>query len=167
MRNLKQFIAESVHTYDYTIKVAGDVDKNFLELFKFNLDKFSPVEIKGPKSTPIQANPYGFPNLNNEPVHIFTCKFAYPCTEPMVQQMAQLLGHNINYVRMVNTAYNDGINDEMDQYENQDRSEGRALSDFSFKIGKIVTASNINKAGWGLIMSLVESSIRTINLEFT
>jgi hypothetical protein len=119
MRNLKQFIAESVHTYDYTIKVAGDVDKNFLELFKFNLDKFSPIEIKGPKSTPIQANPYGFPNLNNEPVHIFTCKFAYPCTEPMVQQMAQLLGHNINYVRMVNTAYNDGINDEMEQYENQ------------------------------------------------
>ncbi len=55
----------------------------------------------------------------------------------------------------------------MDQYENQDRSEGRELSDFSFKIGKIVTASNINKAGWGLIMSLVESSIRTINLEFT
>jgi hypothetical protein len=50
MRSLKKFIAESVHTYDYTIKVAGDVDKNFLELFKYNLDKFSPVDIKGPKS---------------------------------------------------------------------------------------------------------------------
>ena len=80
MRSLKKFIAESVHTYDYTIKVAGDVDKNFLELFKYNLDKFSPVDIKGPTSTPIQKDPYGFPNLNNEPVHIFTCKFAYPCT---------------------------------------------------------------------------------------
>jgi hypothetical protein len=70
MRSLKKFIAESVHTYDYTIKVAGDVDKNFLELFKYNLDKFSPVDIKGPTSTPIQKDPYGFPNLNNEPVHI-------------------------------------------------------------------------------------------------
>jgi hypothetical protein len=39
--------------------------------------------------------------------------------------------------------------------------------DFSFNIGKIVTASNINKAGWGLMMSLVESSIRIINLEFS
>ena len=76
MRSLKKFIAESVHTYDYTIKVAGDVDKNFLELFKFNLDKFSPIKIEGPKSTPIQADPYGFPNLSNEPVHIFKCKFA-------------------------------------------------------------------------------------------
>ena len=46
MRSLKKFIAESVHTYDYTIKVAGGVDKNFLELFKYNLDKFSPVDIK-------------------------------------------------------------------------------------------------------------------------
>ena len=119
MRSLKKFIAESVHTYDYTIKVAGDVDKNFLELFKYNLDKFSPVDIKGPKSTPIQKDPYGFPNLSNEPVHIFTCKFAYPCTEPMVQQMAQLLGHNVNYVRMVNTAYDDSIDGEVEQYANQ------------------------------------------------
>ena len=64
MRSLKKFIAESVHTYDYTIKVAGDVDKNFLELFKYNLDKFSPIDIKGPKSTPIQKDPYGFLNLS-------------------------------------------------------------------------------------------------------
>ena len=119
MRSLKKFIAESVHTYDYTIKVAGDVDKNFLELFKYNLDKFSPVDIKGPTSTPIQKDPYGFPNLSNEPVHIFTCKFAYPCTEPMVQQMGQLLGHNINYIRMVETNYNDSITKELEQYENQ------------------------------------------------
>jgi len=119
MRSLKKFIAESIHTYDYTIKVAGDVNKNFLELFKYNLDKFSPIEIKGPTSTPIQKDPYGFPNLHDEPVHIFKCKFAYPCTEPMVQQMAQLLGHNVNYVRMIDTAYNDSINKEVDQYENQ------------------------------------------------
>jgi hypothetical protein len=119
MKSLKHYIAESVHTYDYTVKVAGDVDKNFLELFKYNLNKFSPLEIKGPTSTPVQKSPYGFPNLVNEPVHIFKCKFAYPCNEPMIQQIAQLLGHNVNYVRMVNTAYDDSIDGEVEQYANQ------------------------------------------------
>jgi len=119
MRSLKHYIAESVHTYDCTIKVAGDVSKQFLELFKYNLNKFEPVEIKGPTSTPVQKSPYGFPNLANEPVHIFKCKFAYPCTEPMIQQMAQLLGHNVNYVRCINTAFDDSIDGELHQYENQ------------------------------------------------
>ena len=81
MKSLKHYIAESLHTYDCTIKVAGDVDKNFLDLFKFNLNKFEPVEIKGPTSTPVQKSPYGFPNLENEPVHIFKCKFDFKCFE--------------------------------------------------------------------------------------
>ena len=37
----------------------------------------------------------------------------------MIQQIAQLLGHNVNYVRMVNTAYDDSIDGEVEQYANQ------------------------------------------------
>jgi len=119
MRSLKHYIAESVHTYDYTIKIAGDVSKNFLELFSHNLKKFDPIEISAPKSTPIQKSPYGFPNLSNQPVTIIKAKFRYPATEPMIQQMAQLLGHNVDFVRVVKTSYDDSINGEMDNYENQ------------------------------------------------
>lgn len=119
MKNFKHYISESVHTYDYTIKIAGEVNKNFLDLFVHNLNKFDPIEISEPKSTPIQKDPYGFPNLSNEPVTIIKAKFRYPATEPMIQQMAQLLGYNINMVRVVNTSYNDGINNEMEEYANQ------------------------------------------------
>lgn len=119
MKSLKQYIAESVHLYDVTIKIAGEVDKNFLDLFIYNLKKFEPAGPITPKSLPIQKDPYGFPNVHNEPVTILKCKFRYPCTEPMVQQMAQLLGYNVNYVRLVNTAYDDSINGEVDQYANQ------------------------------------------------
>lgn len=119
MRSLKQYIVESVHTYDCTIKIAGEVDKNFLDLFRMNLKKFDPVEISEPKTTPIQKDPYGFQGISNEPVTIIKAKFRYPATEPMIQQMAQLLGYNVNMVRMVNTSYDDSINDEMEQYENQ------------------------------------------------
>jgi hypothetical protein len=119
MRSLKQYIAESVHTYNYTIKIAGEVDKNFLELFTYNLNKFDPIQISDPKSTPIQKDPYGFPNMSNQPVTIIKAEFRYPATEPMIQQIAQLLGYNTNMVRVVGTKYDDSINDEHQQYENE------------------------------------------------
>ena len=119
MRSLRHYIAESVHTYDYTIKIAGEVNKNFLDLFVFNLKKFDPIEISEPKSTPIQKAPYGFPNLSNQPVTIIKGKFRYPATEPMIQQMAQLLGHNVDFIRVVKTSYDDSITDELEGYENQ------------------------------------------------
>lgn len=119
MRSLKQYIVESVHTYNYTIKIAGEVDKNFLDMFAYNLKKFDPIKIDAPKSTPIQKDPYGFPNMSNVPVTIIKCEFRYPATEPMIQQIAQLLGYNVNAVRVVSTKYDDSINTEHDDYVNQ------------------------------------------------
>jgi sulfite reductase alpha subunit-like flavoprotein len=121
VKSLKHFILESVRTYAYTIKIAGKVDKNFLDMFCFNLKKFDPVEISEPKSTPIQKDPYGFPDLENESVTIIKCVFRYPATEPMIQQIAQLLGYQVNLVRVVKTSYDDSINDEMENYSNQMR----------------------------------------------
>ena len=119
MRSLKQYIVESVHTYNYTIKVAGQVDKNFLDMFKFNLKKFDPIKISDPVSTPIQKSPYGFPGLENQPVHIIKAEFRYPATEPMIQQIAQLLGYNVNMVRVISTNFDDSINSESEGYANE------------------------------------------------
>jgi hypothetical protein len=121
MKSLKQFITESLKTYQYTIKIAGTVDKNFLDMFKYNLNKFDPIDISDPVQTPIQKSPYGFPNLSNESVTIIKANFRYPATEPMIQQVAQLLGYNINMVRVITTGYDDSINDEAEGYANQMR----------------------------------------------
>ena len=119
MRSLKHFIVESIHTYKYTIKIAGTIDKNFIDMFKYNLKKFDPVEISEPKSTPIQKSPYGFPNLENESVTLIKVEFRYPATEPMVQQLAQLLCYNVNMVRMISTDFDDSIDSEMAGYEDE------------------------------------------------
>lgn len=119
MKSLRKYIMESVHTYNYTIKIAGQVDKNFLEMFKYNLKKFDPVEISEPKSTPIQKDPYGFPNLSNQSVTIIKAEFRYPATEPMIQQIAQLLGYQVDMVRVVSSNFDDSINSEMVGYENE------------------------------------------------
>lgn len=110
---------ESVKTYNYTIKIAGTIDKNFIDMFKYNLNKFDPVKISDPTTTPIQKSPFGFPNLENESVTIIKAEFRYPATEPMVQQIAQLLGYNVNMVRMIGTKFDDSIDSEQVGYENE------------------------------------------------
>lgn len=119
MKSLKHYIVESVHTYNYTIKIAGDVDKNFIDLFKYNLKKFDPVKIGEPTSTPIQKDPYGFPNLSNQSVTIIKAEFRYPATEPMIQQIAQLLGYQVDMVRVVSSDFDNSINSEAAGYANE------------------------------------------------
>lgn len=119
MRSFKQFLMESVHTYNYTIKIVGDVDAKQMDLFKHNLSKFDPIEIEGPKSTPIQKSPYGFPGVSNQSVNIIKAKFRYPATEPMIRQMANLMNMDENRVRLVSTDFDDSIDHEAEQYENQ------------------------------------------------
>lgn len=129
MKSLRHYLTESVHTYRYTIKIVGELDKNFLDMFTYNLNKFDPVKIEDPKTTPIQKNPYGFPNAEmNQSVTIIKAEFKYPATEPMIQQIAQQLGYNINNVRVMTTDYNDSINAENDSYANQDDSEKPLLT---------------------------------------
>jgi len=120
MKSLRHYLAESVRTYRYTIKIAGDLDKNFLDMFAYNLNKFDPVKIEDPKTTPVQKDPYGFPDLKNESITIIKAEFKYPATEPQIQQIAQLLGRNVNMVRVVTTDYNDSINGENDKYANEE-----------------------------------------------
>jgi hypothetical protein len=118
-KSFKTYLAESIRTYNYKIKLAGELDKNWVDLFCMNLQKFDPVKISAPKSTPIQQEPYGFPGLTNQAITIIDVEFRYPATEIMVKQLARLLNFDENSVRMVTTNYDGTINDEADAYSNQ------------------------------------------------
>lgn len=166
MRSLKQYITESVKHFRYTIKIAGDVDKNFLDMFVHNLkEKFDLAEIEGPTTTPIQKNPYGFPNLSNQSVTIIKAAFRYPATEPMIQQMAQLLGYNVNMVRVVTTDYNDSINTEADQYANEMREEPLLTHE---EMGSAAGAKEASKAYGESYLSSVKEQMKgnTIDIPY-
>jgi hypothetical protein len=119
MKQFKQYLMESVRTYHYKIKIAGSPDRNWLDLFMLNLQKFDPVKMGDPKATPIQKEPYGFPGLQNESITIIDVEFKYPATEPMIKQLARLLNCDENKVRMVQADYDDSVNREVEQYANQ------------------------------------------------
>ena len=119
MKSFRQYLVESVRTYRYKIKIAGEPDKNWLDMFCYNLSKFDPVKISDPKTTPIQKDPYGFPDLKNEAITMIDVEFRYPAIEPMIKQVARLLNYDENLVRMIQANYDDSVNFEAEQYANQ------------------------------------------------
>jgi hypothetical protein len=57
MKTFAQYLTESEKTFDYRIKILGDVPTNFIRDLKDQLKKFEPVKISEPKKTPVLASP--------------------------------------------------------------------------------------------------------------
>ena len=110
---------ESVKTYRYKVKIAGDIEKNLIELFCMNLQKFDPVSIGKPKSTPIQSKPMGFDHLEDQSVTIIDVDFKYPATEPMIKQIARLIGIDEDNVIVAQADYADSMEKEIDKISNR------------------------------------------------
>ena len=165
MKSLKTYITESLKSYNYTIKIAGDVDKNFIDMFKYNLNKFDPIRISDPTKTPIQKDPYGFPNLNNQSVTIIKADFRYPATEPMIQQIAQLLGYNVNMVRVITTDFDDSINSEADGYANEMKDSPVLTHE---EMGEQPGAKEANKAYGDSYLSSIKDQMKgsTIDIPY-
>jgi hypothetical protein len=121
MKNFQEYLAESQRTYNYRIKIVGDVAPDFVKMLEEKLRQFDPVKISAVKKTPIQAKPADFPAAANESVASMDVEFRYPAIEPQIQQLAQLLGLNPNRIRLLTTAYEDSMAEEKDKIEDQNK----------------------------------------------
>jgi len=121
MKNFKDYLTESERTYNYRIKLVGDVPSNLVKELEGKLKQFDIVKISAPKTTPVQPNPADFPAFGNERVTHVDVEFRYPAIEPQIQQLAQLLGFNPNRVRMLTVPYEDSMNTERDKVEEQNK----------------------------------------------
>ena len=122
MKPLAQYLAESERTYDYRIKMCGDVSTEFVRQLKSKLEQFAPVKISDIKTTPIQVIPTDFPNFKNEKVSMFDVSFRYPAIEPQIKQLAQLMNFDPNKIVMTTRDYNEELAKEYERIadENQD-----------------------------------------------
>lgn len=119
MKTFAQYLTESEKTFDYRIKILGDVPTNFIRDLKDQLKKFEPVKISEPKKTPVLSKPLDFPNFSNESVTMMDATFRYPATPPQLEQMVRLLGVDPDRVCMVQRDYDDGIDRELAGIETQ------------------------------------------------
>jgi|TARA_B110001454_G_C12689103_1_gene421566 hypothetical protein len=78
MSTFTQYLTEAAKSYDYKVKVAGDIDKGFASRMETALQKFELAKMSAGKKTPIMTLPLDFPALSNESVTIFNVTTNYP-----------------------------------------------------------------------------------------
>ena len=122
MKNFQQYLAESERTYNYRIKIVGDLPSGFYNELKSKLDQFDPMTVGAVKSTPIQAKPADFPAFENDKVTSFDVKLRYPAIEPQIKQIARLLGFDENKIIMQNTFFDDSVDQEKKEVADQPES---------------------------------------------
>ena len=113
MKTFAQYLVESEKTFDYRIKIVGDVSPEFLKQFKDQLKKFEPASIGEVKTTPIVAQPQGFPGYPNHAVNMIDVSFRYPATPPQIEQVVELLGLTPDRICMNTIKWQEGMDKEL------------------------------------------------------
>ena len=86
MSTFKEYLIESAKSYDYKIKIAGDIDKDFATKMETALGKFEVAKMSAGKKTPIQSLPLDFPQLKNESVTIFDVTTNYTASVRVMKE---------------------------------------------------------------------------------
>lgn len=120
-KTFKNYLAESERTYNYRIKIVGDVSNDWLNQLKAKLKQFDPVTIGAIKSTPMQLQPADFPAFKNDSVSSMDVEFRYPAIEPQIKQIAQLLFLDPNRIIMLTTKYEEDLDTEKARIEKENK----------------------------------------------
>jgi hypothetical protein len=121
MKPFAKYLAESERTYDYRIKMCGRIPDDLVRQLKSKLDQFDPAKLGDVKTTPIQKILTDFPNNQNDAVTMFDVSFKYPAIEPQIKQLFQMLGGDPNLIVMQTQPHVDGLVDEMDRIESENK----------------------------------------------
>jgi hypothetical protein len=112
MKPFAKYLAESERTYNYRIKMVGDVPAGFIKDLEGKLAQFDVVTMSKPKTSPVRKEVPDFPAFPNQSMTIVDVEFKYPAIEPQIKQLAQILGFDPNRIVMNTTPYEESLNQE-------------------------------------------------------
>lgn len=92
MKSFKSYLMESHRTYDFRIRVAGELPKDFSNGLKTALEAYNLVSSEAVKRLPIQESPL-FPNAGPVEINVVDVKLQYPCTD---DQLLGLIAEHLN-----------------------------------------------------------------------
>lgn len=121
MKPFAKYLAESERTYNYRIKVVGEVPEGFFKELEEKCAQFDVVKMSAPKSTPVRKVVPDFPAFPNQAVSRIDVEFKYPAIEPQIKQLAQLLGLDPNRIVMNTTPYEEGMDSESVKIADQNK----------------------------------------------
>ena len=129
MKTFKEYLSESIKTYPFRIKVAGDMTAEDEGSLKCALDKFSIAEFKKVGKTPIQALPLDFPKVRNTEVFVYEVSTHYPTTpQELTEKIKECLGRPLENIIVRNPG------DPLEEYQQpQEEKSGTLLTDNEYK----------------------------------
>jgi len=121
MKPFAKYLAESERTYNYRIKIVGDVPSDFFRELQDKLAQFDVVTMSKPKTSPVRKEIPDFPAFPNQSMTIVDVEFKYPAIEPQIKQLAQILGMDPNRIVMMTTPYEESMDIEAEKIGNQNK----------------------------------------------
>jgi len=104
MKSFVEYLIESSKTYEFRIKVAGEISDEHMQRIENHMERFGLENISKPKRTPIQKQPAGFSeSVKDSAVNVFEVSTNYPATPQQITALLQdILGLPESHVVTVN-----------------------------------------------------------------
>ena len=158
MSTFSHYLTESTKSYDYKIKVAGELPEGFANKMETALQKFDVANMSAGKKTPIMTMPLDFPQLSNEEVTIFDVTTNYPVS---VRELKEYLGvyMNLPQTHIVVRKPGEPTEEYQDQMQVAKKSEyANKLHDIEYKDAPKVNAEDFHstKANMSLLKELLK-----------
>jgi hypothetical protein len=158
MSTFKDYLTESTKSYDYKIKVAGNLDSDFASKLESALAKFELANISAGKKTPIMTMPLDFPRLSNEEVTIYDVTTNYPeSPRVMHEYLSDLL--RIPMTHIVVKKPGEPSEEYQDEMQDMKKSEyANKLHDIEYKDAPKVNAEDYHstQANMSLLKELLK-----------
>jgi hypothetical protein len=101
MKSFNEYLTESKKTYEFKIKIAGDLAEGFKDKLKGAMERFSIVKIDNGKRLPIAERHLDFPELENTNVTVFNVEVNYPTTAQVLENyVSQVCGCELAKIRV-------------------------------------------------------------------
>lgn len=90
MKSFVEYLIESSKTYEFRVKVAGEISDEHMERIENHMERFGLESISKPKRTPIQKQPAGFgQTVKDSAVNVFEIETNYPATPQQITALLQ------------------------------------------------------------------------------
>ena len=158
MSTFKDYLTESAKSYDYKIKVAGQLADDFASKLESALAKFEVAKMSTGKKTPIMTLPLDFPALSNEQVTIFDVTTNYPASQRVMHEyLSDIL--RVPATHIVVRKPGEPTEEYQDNMQVAQKSEyANKLLDIEYRDAPKVNAEDFHstKANMGLLKELLK-----------
>ena len=84
MKSFKAYLTESIRTYDFRVRIAGEVTTEAVAKMKSALELYKLESMSKPKRLPIQETSL-FPSMGPVEVNVIDISVAYPCNDDQIR----------------------------------------------------------------------------------